>query len=483
MEEAKWLKREVLHILDLIPLSTSSVAPTFSIAAAYGSMVAIMGSNAIMAVVVSFPLFLFSSFILRKLNRKSPHAGASYHWGMKFMGKKYGSFQFWVVTLAYFLSLPPIIIPAGEYTLDLLYRLGIITRMIEMSVFWDSIVGIFWAIFASIPLLLGAKPTARFTEVFLVMELIILSSFIVLGLISLPEHVINQFSWNWLFSISWISSLPTFLGLAATMVIVATILDGWEIDSYSSEESKKPHKWPGTSGIIGLVSVFIIYLITMPIMTIETPISALSVSVDPLARWASYVIPGFVWLMDIAVIASTASSLWLTAYILSRAWYAAGREGLMPSFFSKVNKYGSPSSAIIIMTIAEIAVQLLELTSPTILSFFVIMLSAAGTFLLMEFGIDALTSTFIFFKQRGNWFYKLISPITVTAMFLIISLGIVNSATVFGIPSLNYLIIVIAMLIPGIYFMSRSNKVKIIIPSYILNLEKQEMHKEQENSK
>jgi len=473
MEKIEWLKRDILHILDLVPLSTSSVAPTFSIAAAYGSMVALMGPNAIMAVIVSFPFFLFASIIFRQLNRKAPHAGASYHWGMLLVSKKYGSFQFWIVSLAYFLSLPPIIIPAGEYTLDLLYRLHLISRAMELSVFWDSIVGMIWAVIAAIPLLLGAKPTARFTEAFLVIELIILSSFIGIGLVALPTHDINKFSFSWFFSPSWLTSPSAFLGLAATMVIVATILDGWEIDSYASEESKKPTRWPGTSGIIGLISVFIIYMIAMPIMTIETPISALSSAVDPLARWASYVIPNYVWLMDIAVIASTASSLWLTAYILSRAWYAGGREGLLPRIFSKVHsKYGSPWFTIIAITALEIFVQGLELVSPSMQSFFGIVLTGAGAFLLMEFAIDSITATITWWRNKPgrviDVVLRVISPITAFTMFSVVIMGVIEAGPAFGIPSTSYALAIIAMTLPGIYFIFRSYKAKIIIPEWII---------------
>ena len=261
-------------------------------------------------------------------------------------------------------------------------------------------VGIIWALIAAIPLLLGAKPTARFTEAFLATELVILSSFIVIGLVSLPSHVINSFSWSWFFNVKYFSSPSYFLSLAATMVIVATILDGWEIDSYAAEESKKPYHWPGLSGIVGLLSVFIIYMIVMPIMTIETPISALSSSVDPLARWASYVIPQYVWLMDIAVIASTASSLWLTAFILTRAWYSTGREGPLPKAFGWVSeRFKSPWFAIVIATLAEIVVQLLELTSPTVQSFLGLVLTAAGAFLLAEFGLDSITSTITWWRS------------------------------------------------------------------------------------
>lgn len=469
-----WLKREVLHILDLIPLSTSSVAPAFSIAAAYGSMVSLMGPHAIMAVVVSFPFFFFASIIFRQLNRRAPHAGASYHWGMKFMGKKYGAFQFWIVTLAYFFSLPPIIIPAGEYTLDLLYRLGMITKTMELSVFWDSIVGIIWAVIAAIPLILGVKPTARTTEAFLIIELIVLGSFLSIGLVSLPTHIVNQFNWSWFFDLSYFTSPKSLLALTATMVIVATILDGWEIDSYASEESKKPNRWPGLSGIIGLLSVFSIYIITMPIMTVETPISVLSSAVDPLARWASYVVPQYVWLIDIAVIASTASSLWLTAFILSRAWYAGARDGILPGFFGWVHsKYKSPVLNILILTGLEILVQFLELTSPTVSSFFGIVLTGAGAFLLAEFGMDAITATFTWWRSSVtkpvDWLMRVISPITAFTMLSIIMIGVINAGTAFGIPSDLYAFTLGALTLVGIIFVIRAEKYELIVPEWLKN--------------
>ncbi|ARM76616.1 APC family permease [Acidianus manzaensis] len=458
------LEKDVLNFFDLINLSTSSVAPTFSIAAAYGSMVAIMGPSAITAVVISFPFFLFASIIFRKLNRLSPHAGASYHWGARLIGKKYGGFQFWIVTLAYFLSLPPIIIPAGEYTLDFLYRIGLISRVMELSIFWDSIVGIIWAIIAAIPLILGAKPTARFTEIFLVIELMILFAFIIIGIYEMPSHIVNQFSWSWFFNDSMIKS--NFFDVAATMVIVATILDGWEIDSYSSEESKKPTKWPGTSGIIGLITVFVIYMITMPIMNIETPISALSSSVDPLARWASYVIPQYVWLLDIAVIASTASSLWLTAFILSRAWYAAGREGLMPKPFGWTSeKFKSPWFAVIFITILEVIVQLLELSSPSVESFFGLVLTAAGAFLLMEFSVDSITASIALIRRKEKGVLKILAPITALGLIVIIALGIVNAGEAFGYSSVDYAVTIFSLLFPGIIFMFRKYRIINIIES------------------
>ncbi|BBG23644.1 hypothetical protein IC006_0932 [Sulfuracidifex tepidarius] len=455
------LKRKVFHILDLVPLSTSSVAPAFSISAAYGVMTEIMGVHATMSVLVAFPFFLMASLLLRKLNKISPNAGASYHWGAKLVGKRYGLFQFWIVSLAYFLSLPPIVIPAGEYTLDLLYRIGIISYSFESSVLWDSIVGIAWVIVSAIPLILGAKPTAKLTEAFLAVELAVLVSFIAIGIYSIPRSI-NPFSPSMLFDGSFLFSPRGFLGLAATLVIVATILDGWEIDSYASEESQKPTQWPGLSGIAGLAIVFSIYMVTMPLMSMETPTSALSVSVDPLATWASQVIPRYVWVMDIAVISSTASSLWLTAYILSRVWYSAGREGILPSKFSSVTGNGSPWVAVVSITLLEVVVQILQLSSPSLQSFFGLVLTAAGAFLSLEFSMDALTITYLVVKGSIPQRYGAVSLPTALFMSSVVFLGILDAGQAFGINSSQYALVLLSLILPGLLFLLRNRKMKLV---------------------
>ncbi len=97
-------------------------------------------------------------------------------------------------------------------------------------------------------------------------------------------------------------------------------------------------KWPGTTGIIGFISVFIIYIVTMTLMDAETPMELLSNSIDPLVTWSQYITPRYSLIMDIAVISSTASSLWLTTYILSRAWYAMSRDKLFLNLFGYTHK-------------------------------------------------------------------------------------------------------------------------------------------------
>jgi amino acid transporter len=111
--------RQSFHIWDLVPLSVSSVGPLFSVAATGGVMAAQAGWWTLPAIGILALPFIVSSFVFRLLNRHFPHAGASYHWSGRIIGRKASRYQAWVLILAYFLSIPPIAIPASSYTLAL----------------------------------------------------------------------------------------------------------------------------------------------------------------------------------------------------------------------------------------------------------------------------------------------------------------------------------------------------------------------------
>ena len=449
------LKSNVHKFIDLSALSTSSVAPAFSIAASYGVIAMYLGFYSIMAIIITFPIWLGAAILFRKFNRLYPSAGASYHWGNKIVSKRYGSLQAWIITLAYFFSIPPIVIPAGEYTAVLLYNTGIISYSIYSSTITIFLLGSAWILITLVASIMGARPTARLTEIFLVLELSIIAVFIIIAIYFLPGHTVNTVSPAWFIGFGALLKNPYKFMLA--FPIIATIMDGWEIDSYASEESFNREKWPGTTGIIGLIAVFAIYLVTMTLMDIETPISLLSASLDPLATWSHYIIPQYSFVMDIAVIASTASSLWLTTYILSRAWYAMSREHLLPRQFGYINKTRkSPYANLIIIMIAAESINAVMLFVPSIESFFAQLLSISGIFLMMEFGIDSLTGIYLYSHRKNvnmKHIYLGISIFSFTGFFVMIMFGIITNTL--------FIILIIILIIPGILIMFKNNQ-KII---------------------
>ncbi len=403
--------KQVFRRWDLISLSVSSVGPMFSVAATGGVMAAQAGWYTIPAIfLISIP-FLISGFSFRLLNYHFPHSGASYHWSAKVLGKGISRFQAWVLILAYFASIPPIIIPASSYTLSLIAPHYVPTTSAELAA------SAFWVLFAAIPLLGGGRPTARITQVFLLIEMISLLGFTIIGIIRWPQiHVPIHFG-----------PVPVG-GILVVAVVAATILDGWEIDSYASEEAQRPRNDPGVGGIIGAFMALGFYAILYPLMMGETPLNLLANATNPLAIWSDRLIPQAPWIMLIPVLASTAGGLWLTSFILTRALYAMGREGIVPSPFAKLSNRQVPHVAIIIILGMAFTVTGLQTIFSSLSSFFSLVLSGAGFFLVVEFFLDSLTaSVFLTTGHRKLADFQM-SPHAHSALLV----GSIISATMFG---------------------------------------------------
>jgi amino acid transporter len=367
--------KQFFHLRHLIPLSVSSVGPLFSVAATGGVMAAEAGWWTLPAIAILALPFVVSSFVFRLLNRHFPHAGASYHWSARVIGRTWSRYQAWILILAYFTSIPPIAIPAASYTLALVAPHYHAPGIVELAV------TLFWIGFAAVPLLLGAQPTARITQAFFVLEMFSLVAFGILGLANWSRlHVPIHFG------------KPPIGGILIVAVVAATILDGWEIDSYAAEESKRPRHEPGIGGIIGAFGALLFYAILYPLMLGETPLRLLANSTDPLGNWTARLVPGAPWVMLIPILASTAGGLWLTTFILTRALYAMGRERLIPSQFGKLNRYRVPHVATVVALGATVVVVTLQLFVTSLGSFFNLILSTAGFFLLAEFFLDSVTA-------------------------------------------------------------------------------------------
>jgi amino acid transporter len=364
------------RLRDLVPLSVSSVGPMFSVAATGGVLAAQAGWWSLVAIALCAVPFVLSAFIFRALNHYMPHAGASFHWSGRVIGRGLARYQAGILLLAYFISIPPIAIPAASYTLALVAPGYRAPRAVELAAV------VFWMVFAAIPLLLGARLTARVTGAFFALEVVSLAGFAALGAVRWPAiHVAVH-----------VGHFPVG-GVLTAAVVVATILDGWEISAYASEESARPRANPGTSGIIGIVIALGFYAILYPMVLAEVPLHALTNSTDPLTAWSGRMVPGARWLILVPVLGSTAGGLWLTTFILSRILYAQGREGLVPGVFARLNRHRVPHIAVVVSLGAAFVVVSLQVLVASLGSFFDLVLSAAGFFLLAEFFLDSITAT------------------------------------------------------------------------------------------
>ncbi|MCY0880163.1 MAG: APC family permease [Firmicutes bacterium] len=373
----------VLELVDLSALSVSSVAPIFSVAAAGGLLVRIAGHAVIWAIVLVAIPFLLSSWLFLLLNRAFPHAGASYHWARRIVGRDYSNFQSWIILMAYLWSIPPILIPAASLTLSL-------AGFHHPPLSWVLAASGLWTGLAAAILLAGARATAAVTRLFLAAEAI---SVVVMGIWGgLDWHRAAVGSGR--APVHWSAVL-------VAMVLAATIVDGWEIDSYAAEESKKPRAAPGWGGLVGALMVVLYYVVIWPILLHEVPLPALARSPDVLITWSLRAAPQMVDLFRIAVLASTAGSLWLTTYILSRALYAMARDGIMPRWLDGVNRHQAPASAILGPLAMAYAVTCSQFLWPFLHNVFALVLGTAGFFLVAEFWLDGINALVWIWRFRA----------------------------------------------------------------------------------
>ncbi|MHB8575486.1 MAG: APC family permease [Dehalococcoidia bacterium] len=384
------LRANVLDLANLAGMSVSSVGPVFSIAAAVGPMIAVGLYRAPIGMWFAFLPFLVSAITFRHMNRHLPNAGASYGWTFKALGPTLALVQGWMLILAYFFSLMAIIVPAGTYTLTLLAPERVNNNVLV------SLVGSGWAIFAALPLIWGIVPTARFTAVFLATEMLIIAVFFVLGFGHLAVHGAAVSP-----SLSWF--IPTsgvnFGALVTVAVVGFTIVDGWELDSHAAEESRNRRTNPGTGGLIGLLIVTAMYVIAFFLFFTLAPINALvDHQTNVLAYFSTLVAPGWATkVMIVGILASTASGLWLTHFILNRSLFAMARDQVIPRSLGRVHpRFRTPWLLVLLVTAAEVLVTTILTNVPNVSSFFSIMLQTAGLFLSVVFVFSNISALLYF---------------------------------------------------------------------------------------
>lgn len=380
--------RRDLGFYELVTLAVSSIGPLFSIMAAAGVILVDAGGHVFWLLGLAALPFASSTLIFQLLNQHFPNVGASYHWCRKVLGLKVARFQSWIIVVAYFVSLPPIVLPAAQYTVGLM-RLSWAQDRVAMSL---AISG--WAAVAALILTRRPGVMARATAVLLALELSGAAVLVVIG-------------FGRLGTLHTVGPTPPFhiAGLFAGLVTAATIMDGWEVDSYASGESKRPRQDPGIAGMLGFSVALVIYGLVFWLMAHEMPITQWG-STNPFLLWINRLDSATGVIGSVAVLSSTIASLWLTTYILSRALFVMGRDGLLPQNVSSLNAHGTPGWAVGAILTAVWLVAMGEVWTLSLARIIGVVLAIAGFFIIMEFFLDSCTAAVFLLQYHRKFLHS-----------------------------------------------------------------------------
>ena len=288
-----------LSLADLTVLASSSMAPAYSIATVMGLVVAAAGLGAPLALVVStIPIACIASGFLR-VSSRLPSAGGVYSWSRAAFGNRAGWFSAVLIIIAYYFGTIATAVPAGTYSV-VFAAPRFAAAPPPMLV---ALVGILWIAFSTYFLIIGARPTAKLSAFFVGFELLALAAIALLAFAhpftgSAPPR-----------------RMPLGLGLGtsgADGLIIGAVLSiwitaGWEISTYSSEESIKGQTIPGLGAMIGLLGTTLVVVVCMiGFLRVGTIAGFTQHQSDALAYVAQRLGGGWVtWLMTVTVLVST----------------------------------------------------------------------------------------------------------------------------------------------------------------------------------
>jgi amino acid transporter len=336
-----------LSLVDLSVLASSSMAPAYSLAAVMGLVVASAATGAPLAVIVSTIPVAFIAIGFMRLSMAKPAAGGAYTWSRIAFGDRVGWFTAMLVIIAYYFGTMACVFPAGVYTVNALNLLGVHLGATPLSV---AVAGVLWAIFSTYFLIIGARPTALLSALFLAFEIIAL---LLMAVIALTHPFGGTPPPNHL-PIGIGIGVTGLAGLVVGAVLSIWVSAGWEIATYSSEESTGTASTPGAGALIGLLATMaLVWFCMVAFLHVGTVGGFAGHPEDALAYVAQRLGGGWIAaLMTANVLVSSAAAVWTTMQVLSRVVFAMGRDGLLPRAFARVHhRYGSPWVAILVVSI------------------------------------------------------------------------------------------------------------------------------------
>lgn len=382
----------VLGLGDLSVLSSASMAPAYSIAATFGLMVAAAGFGAPLALVVLAVPAAFIAIAFHRLCEEHPEAGSTYAWSRIAFGARFALFAGWIVVLSYFVASVASVVPAGIYTLSLLWPGA------AADTHAVALVGGVWVVGAGVLLMTGMRPTANATVLFLSLEFAALLLFAILAFAH-PAAAQSLQSPRQLLGIG----SGSFAGFLSAMVLAIWVTDGWEVSTYTSEEHTGSDRNPGLGGLIALtVTVGIMVLCSIAFMRVAPVQGIADHATDTLAYVATQLGGGWrSWLMILTVLVSSGAALWTTQLGLSRLLFSAARNGTLHASLAKVHpKFGTPVLSIVVVSGGGLALTLLTAILPSVKAALSEVVNASSILLGLTYIFTGAACVWYFAKRR-----------------------------------------------------------------------------------
>jgi amino acid transporter len=257
----KGLKTGALGLVSSVVIGVASTAPAYSLAATLGFIVAGVGLQSPLIVILAFVPMLFTAIGYQELNRAEPDCGTTFTWATKAFGPKTGWLGGWGIIAADILVMASLAQVAGQYVFLLFNADGIGH---DPTSGWVLLVGVAWIAVMTYICYVGVELSAKLQQVLLTVELITLLVFAVVALVKVGTGngaaTSIDVQWSWFDP----TKLPSFSTFIRGVLLMIFIYWGWDSAVSVNEETADPTKTPGRAAIISTVMLVVTYtLVTL----------------------------------------------------------------------------------------------------------------------------------------------------------------------------------------------------------------------------
>src|ERR1700761_7044504 len=246
--ESKGLKSGAVGMIASIGVGMASTAPAYSLAATLGFVVAVIGLQTPLMVVIAFiPMFLVA-WGCKQMNAADPDCGTSFTWASRAFGPKTGWFMGgWGTIASDLLAMASYSQVAAQYVFLLIGAKSIGNNatspwVLLLGIAW--IVGLTWLCWRGIEISAKLQVSLVVVEVAILLVMAAVALFKVANGSAPPGHI--DPSWNWFNPLKF-GSLDSFM---QGLLLMVFIYWGWDTTTSINEETDDPGRIPGSAGVI-----------------------------------------------------------------------------------------------------------------------------------------------------------------------------------------------------------------------------------------
>jgi len=418
----KGLSAGTVGLLGAVVIGISCIAPAYTFTAAIGPTASVVGGQIPAIILVGFLPMLLVAFGYRELNNRMPDAGTSFTWATRAFGPWIGWMAGWGLVVATILVLSNLAGVAVDFLFLLLSQVTGDPGLADLaSVTWINVtVCLLFMLGATYISYRDMQTTQKLQYVLVTFQVLVLIFFAVAAIVEATTG--DGFDFQ-PFDLAWFNpfAVSSFSAFAAGLSLSIFIFWGWDVTLTMNEETKDPERTPGRAATITVLTIVTLYLLLAIAMimyagvgTGELGLGNEDIQENVFFHLSGPVLGPLAFLVSLAVLTSSASSLQSTFVGPARTLLAMGHYGALPPSFAKVSpRFFTPGFATIVSAVVASAFYaVMRVVSENTLWDTILTL---GMMICFYYGITAFACVWYFRKQWfdsvRNVFFTLLFPL------------------------------------------------------------------------